>query len=216
MSDKETAKLRALIERPERCQFWGSNYVITPRLIAERFGDGKMLVCITPIMTRPDYFVARVDSSTKSVLDRCIDCRARSPFGRETLLDAIADAQEEEYGYYDNEDEDGNREDRGFPWVDWSDGCSWGRPFPVSEWKPAPPLVLWFQRDASFNRTGKASGRGPTRWHLPSKDDAALALCRSRGARRILIDDEHGEALPPKSSRCSMCQRAAWRVWRIP
>lgn len=136
--DGETKRLRSLIERPARRGMWGQMYTVTPRLIAHRFGDGQKLVIITPIMTRPNYFMARVDSTTKSVLDRCIDCRSESPWGREFLLDAIMDAQEEEYGYYDNEDNDGNRQDRGFPFVDWSDGCSWGEPFPISEPRRPP------------------------------------------------------------------------------
>lgn len=215
--DKETAKLRALIERPERCQFWGRDYVITPRLVAAKIGDGKQLVCVTPLFTRPNYIVARVDSAMKHVLD--VYAPTRGPFGGErSYLDAIMDAAEEEYGYHGDEeyqDEHGN-ETRESPVADWGGGCTWGKPFPIEKWRPAPPLVLWFRRDASFNRTGKASGRGPTRWHLPSKADAGLALCRSRGSRRIIIDDERGEAFPPKSARCSVCSRASWQVWRIP
>ena len=210
--DKDTARLRALVERPERCQFWGSNYVITPRLIARKFGAGKKLLCVTPLATRPNYFVVRVDSRIGYPGDPW-------PTGSQvSFIEDVMCAAEEEYGCHGDEeevDEDGD-ETRDFPVVDWGIGCSWSEPFPAREWKPAPPLVLWFQRDASFNRTGKASGRCPTRWHLPSKADSGLALCRSRGPRRIIIADKHGEALPPKSARCSMCSRAAWRVWRIP
>ena len=209
--DRETARLRALIELPERCTFWGDKYVITPRLIARKFGDGKHLLCVTPMATRPNYFVVRVDSTMEYPGDPWPDDSQVS------FIEDVMCAAEEEYGYHGDEEErdgDGN-ETRDFPVTDWGIGCAWGEPFPVSEWKPAPPLVLWHRRDASLNRTGKASGRGPTRWHLPSKEDAGRALCRSRGPRRIILDDEHGEALPPKSTRCVMCSRAAWRVWRI-
>jgi hypothetical protein len=216
-NDRATAQLRALIERPERSQLWGVDYVITPRLIAAEIGDGKQLVCVTPLFSRPNYVVARVDSTMKHVLDEYDP--TRGPFGgARSYLDAIMEAAEEEYGYHGDEeyrDENGD-ETRGFPVVDWGGGCTWGKPFPIEKWQPSPPLVRWYQRDASWSCSGKASGHRPTRWHLPSKDDAALALCRLRGPRRIVLDNKHADALPSKNMRCAMCSRASWRTWRIP
>jgi len=195
--DRETARLRALVERPVRCTFWGSSYVITPRLIAERFGDGKCLLCVEPMATRPNYFVVRVDSMLRYPGDPWPDNSQVS------FIERVMCAAEEEYGYHGDEDErdsDGN-ETRDFPVTNWGIGCAWGTPFPVAEWKPAPPLVLWHRRDAS-------SGR----WHLPSQGDTSRELRRPSGSRL----NKHGEALPPESTRCVMCSRAAWRVWRIP
>jgi len=204
--DKETAELRALVELPERCQMWGQDYVVTPRLIGEKIGDGKQLVCVTPIFERPNYFVARVDSAMTNVLDMFRG-------GRE-YLDAIMDAAEEEYGYHGDEeyrDEHGD-ETRGFPVADWGAGCSWGKPFPVAEWKPAPPLVLWHRNLSDRTRSGAK------RWHLPSLHDASAALCRSHGANRIVLDGSRsGSApLPQRSERCAACSRSAWSAWRIP
>lgn len=127
--DKETRRLRRLIERPERCRFWGKEYTITPRLIAHVFGDGKQLVCVTPLATRPNYFVVRVDSSTTSVQDE-----GEWGWGRDCLIDAIMDAQEDEYGRFDEGDEDLHH----WPFVDWGIGCAWGDPFPIAEWQPTP------------------------------------------------------------------------------
>lgn len=131
--DRETKRLRGLIERPERCRFWGLEYTITPRLIAEKFGDGQRLVCVTPMATRPNYFVARVDSSTVDVM-----ARSRPPGstrGR-NLLDAIVDAAQEEYGYLADADEEAGGY---FPeTVDWDVGVTWGEPLLVEDWKPTP------------------------------------------------------------------------------
>lgn len=140
--DRKIARLRALIERPERCTFWGQPYTIAPRLIAKQFGDGKQLVCVTPLETRPNYFVVRVDSATKHVLDpapRDSEWRARGA-SDVVLLDEIILAAEEEYGYFgDEEERDANGDDtRGLPVADWGIGCAFGSPFPIGEWAPTP------------------------------------------------------------------------------
>jgi hypothetical protein len=130
---RETRKLRRLIERPERCTFWGQPYTITPRLIAEVFGDGAHLICITPLATRPNYFVARVDSATSDVRDP-------SPDSSDNLLDDIICAAQEEYGYFgdsDYTDEHGD-ETRPFPVTDWGIGVSWSESFSIADWRPAP------------------------------------------------------------------------------
>ena len=124
---EETRHLRELVERPERVSFWGKEYTITPRLIAHVFGDGRRLMAITPLATRPNYFVARVDSTVTDPLD---------PFpasSQEALLDHIMEAAEEEYGNIRHADED----ERGsFPTaVDWGIGCTWGTPVPIAAWR---------------------------------------------------------------------------------
>lgn len=112
-------RLRAMIEKPHKCVFWGANYTITPRLLDKVFGDGKQLCCITPLATRPNYFVVRVDSGAE--------------FDVHDILDDIADAAEEEYGHYDSESDD--EYDRTFPVVDWGMGACWGERFTPEEWK---------------------------------------------------------------------------------
>lgn len=150
MIDKETRRLRGIIERPERCQFWGQWYVITPRLISRVFGDGANLLCVTPLATRPNYFAVRIDSSVK-------DPRDQFPAnGQWSLLEDIMLAAEDEYGRF-GIDEDGETikddDDRGFPVVDWGIGCSWGKPFPVAEWKPSPRRRRLRARRARTSRT---------------------------------------------------------------
>lgn len=130
-SRAETRRLRALIERPERCRFWGQLYTVTPRLIAAVFGDGEKLVCVTPMATRPNYFVVRVDSSVTNL------GFAPSPSGYSNIIEDIMLAQEDEYGSYASEQEE-TGEDPSWPIVDWGIGCLWGKPFPVTDWKPTP------------------------------------------------------------------------------
>jgi hypothetical protein len=152
---KETRRLRALIERPERATLWGQKYTRTPRLIAEVFGDGQQLVILSPMAHRPDIFVARVDSATRSVRDDWPP-GARHP---RQLLDDIIEAAEDEYGFYnageEYEEDDPRRDGPSFPEaVDWGIGASWGAPFPVSEWVPTPLPRTGRQRTRARWRRG--------------------------------------------------------------
>ena len=135
--DIATRKLRKVIERPQVRHLWGQPSKVTPRLITRIFGDGKCLLGVQPLDTRPNYFVVRVDSSTKDPRDDFPG--ADWPrIGRPelSLLDQIMDAAEEEYGYHGDEEElDAKGNDaRPFPVVDWGIGCTWGEPAPIAEW----------------------------------------------------------------------------------
>jgi len=143
IDDKATRRLRSLIERPEKCQFWGQLYTVTPRLISRVFGGGARLLCVTPLATRPNYFVVRVDSNTKDPRDPFPACTHGSDWRRcqcQGLIDEIIEAAEEEYGYFGDEDErDASGDDpRPFPVTDWGIGVCWGKSFPSSEWVPTP------------------------------------------------------------------------------
>lgn len=59
----QTAKLRALIEKRRKTRLWGQTYMVTPKLVAEIFGDGTQLLGLQPLNTRPNYYVVRIDSS---------------------------------------------------------------------------------------------------------------------------------------------------------
>jgi hypothetical protein len=112
-----TKELRALVEVPETIEFWGQEHTVIPRLIETVFGDGKLLLIIQPMNTRPNYFVVRVDSSPDlDVFD---------------VIDDISDAAEDEYGYY--EDAELSDDEKVFPIVDWTVGCSWSERFPETD-----------------------------------------------------------------------------------
>jgi hypothetical protein len=113
--DRETTKRVAYL--------WGRPYTITPQLIDEIFGDGEILIGISPIMHRPNYWIARVDS--KWNLDNFGD--------GELFIDHLDDVLSAAAGQFGDADDCGceDKSDDGhwcdgcyFPAVS-SDGCSW-------------------------------------------------------------------------------------------
>lgn len=122
--DYDHEKLRQQIEHPRVGILWGSRTRFTPRLLDTIWGDGRRLFAVYPIMLRPRYIVARVDSSVETLVDEDVngDC----------IIDAIYEAAEDQF-YRCNcracrpDDEDAAGRCDGFPYnIDWSDGSSWG------------------------------------------------------------------------------------------
>lgn len=101
-------QLRAHIERARIMRFWGTEYEITPLLIDEIFGDGLKLLAVTPLFTRPNFYVVRVDSALEDAADLFND-------DEERLIQAI----EEMFG--NAEDEDGE-DSKVRDWPAWHDG----------------------------------------------------------------------------------------------
>ena len=117
-------ELRVRIEVEESGTFWGAPYKIIPRLIDAVFGDGQRLIWIWPIAARPNRFAVRVDSAEEwNVFD---------------VLDEIADAAGDQFGYYD--DEELTSEEKIWPIVDWTIGCSWSERFVLDEQAPGREL----------------------------------------------------------------------------
>jgi len=118
-------RLRAVIERRQVAYLWGQRKFITPRLLGTFFGDGRQLVAFSPVNTRPNYYVVRIDSGmVLSNWDKT---------GRPILLDltdSIWEELEDEFGECHCE-EDGKECRCWFPIVD--DGCGsewWGLNWP--------------------------------------------------------------------------------------
>jgi hypothetical protein len=93
---KSTKLLRAQIERRQAATLWGQKHFITPRLLDHIFGDGRKLIWVSGINTRPAYWVVRADSSY------CLDnhwshddCGLKHPCD---WLEDIYQAIEEEFG----------------------------------------------------------------------------------------------------------------------
>jgi len=113
-----------------KCNFWGQEHDVTPAFVGEIFGDGLQVIHITPIDTRPDWYLLRIDSKTNVTDDS---------FNIEPLLEAI----EEEYDtvdryecdwvgeewlgkyLYPDDDEDEKWVSVDFPMLSWSGGM-WG------------------------------------------------------------------------------------------
>lgn len=89
-----TKSLCRLVEQPQEVEFWGQKYTITPRLLTRRFGDGKKLIHVTPLNTRPDYYVVCVGSRWQT--DNCADPDV-GPLLCDRI-DDILDAIEDQFG----------------------------------------------------------------------------------------------------------------------
>lgn len=106
--------------RRRRVSFWGQKYMITPRLIEWIHGDGRKLLSFTPLATRPDYYVVRVDS--KADLD--------GDGFHDGLLEEIYEAIEDQFYRSEEtwEHDNGRTYHKHNPWPALNDscGCSWG------------------------------------------------------------------------------------------
>lgn len=54
--------LKSHLTRKQAAYLWGQKSFIRPVFIEEHLGDGGRLVAITPINTRPNYYLIRIDS----------------------------------------------------------------------------------------------------------------------------------------------------------
>jgi hypothetical protein len=87
-----TEELRAAVEVEQETLFWGKPYRVTPRLVDKVFGDGRQLIHLTPLSTRPNYYVVRIDS--RWTIDEPSECDATI----RDHLDDIIDAAAEQFG----------------------------------------------------------------------------------------------------------------------
>lgn len=133
MRDTIHRLLKSAIEVKKHRYLWtpadGINFV--PRLCSKVFGDGRALLALTTINSRPRYYVIRIDSSWDVE-----DCDA--PDGAPDLRDHLGDiecALEDEFGaarsYTDDEDCDLTDEEveaaTAWPTFDGDLGTSWSR-----------------------------------------------------------------------------------------
>lgn len=114
--------IEAIIEAPHSQYLWGTEYPSeSDAYVSAPLGDGKQLVCLTPLATRPNSYALRVDSSwdIEDFGDHVEDCY---------------EAIEEEYGCRDDEwyPDDDEPDEPPEWWGEWpalncSCGCTWGR-----------------------------------------------------------------------------------------
>lgn len=120
------AALKAAVEVPTRTHLWVPEDAIefTPPLCNTVFGDGRALLEIAPMNTRPMYYAVRIDSGWK-VDDLMAPTDA--PDLRD-FIDDIYDALEAQFGDAGpHEDDDGNEYFDEWPAFDASAGTSWCR-----------------------------------------------------------------------------------------
>lgn len=125
-TNKVHAALKAAIEVPTERSLWGDTSTVVPALADKVFGDGRALLVLTPLSTRPNFFIVRIDSGW-TIGDEGIN---------HDLWDHLADI----YGAL--EDQFGPAEDDGecHPWpaVDLDSGSSWAR----ADWPSLPGVEL--------------------------------------------------------------------------
>lgn len=113
MTARQFSYWRKRVGRRTKVRFWGQTHWVTPRLCELAWGDGRKVIGVTPIDTRPNYYLVRVDSKTELDPDE-------GPSFRD-ILDDVLDALEDQYG--PSHDEDG--ESLPWPAADMSNGVSW-------------------------------------------------------------------------------------------
>jgi hypothetical protein len=115
-------KAPCLLPRRKRT-LWSQPYMVRPALVKAKFGDGKRLLGLMPIMHRPCYYLVWIDSSWD------IDGGVLRDH-----LDEMWAAIAEEFGERPYEDERPYR----WPEEDASDGCSW---FEADAFDVLPPRM---------------------------------------------------------------------------
>lgn len=117
----DDATLQRHVEKPRRVRFLGRAYTIVPRYVPGKIGDGGRLLFLTPLNTRPDYYVMRFDS-------------VQTIESEYELLNRAEDAAEDEFGignFWCEECEHSGcgcpccAEERSWPTPDFIDGVSW-------------------------------------------------------------------------------------------
>jgi hypothetical protein len=100
-----------LLPRQKRT-LWTQPHIVRPALVREKFGNGRHLLAIAPIMHRPLYYLVWVDDTWFGGPD------AKKELLREHL-DAIYEAIEDEFGY--------REEGAPFRWpeADFGEGTCW-------------------------------------------------------------------------------------------
>lgn len=119
----ETVTLKPLIEKRQTVRFWGEKCLIKPLLVNKTLGDGKKLLWLEPMMTRPNYYVIRVDSKWDSekdleaTIEAIVDEYSEREREREYLIEDGVSPERADLAYYEKE--------LGWP-VFCDEGCSWG------------------------------------------------------------------------------------------
>lgn len=116
-------RLKKMVEKPYKRRWWGYVHTVEAKLLPQKFGDGKVLLGLQPINSRPQYYVVRIDSKWGDGSDWNSD-------DFRDLIEEVSEAVEDYFCHVDLEDDDGNRwgdneELSAWPVADFTLGCSW-------------------------------------------------------------------------------------------
>lgn len=189
----DTEALRRVVEVKHDTQFWGVTYSIHPRLIDQRFGDGRSLMTIEPMDTRPDYYAVRLDS--RALRNPRSGHRWTNDDYMHEVLDEVIEAAEYQFGRaYDEEDDDGQ------PWpaVDCRTGIGWGRMRMTALLRRHVALLLGLPADAD-PRIDEAMARIDRTRRLAARvESAAPMLHLLRAPYRVSWDDVQSGVRAPR------------------
>ncbi len=130
------ADLKAAVEVETHAYLWtpSDGVDFTPRVCDKIFGDGRALLRLTTINSRPRFYVIRIDSAWK------VD-DSGAPVGRPDIwdhLEEIYEALEEQFGCVREIEDDADDELNGWPAFDHETGASWSR----MDWPVLPGVRL--------------------------------------------------------------------------
>lgn len=108
------------LTRRQWARLWGQKHMIKPEFIEGHLGAGDFLMGLSPLNTRPNYYLIRIDARWWAS-----DGRRQNPEEFYDRLDDIYEAIENECGCKEFEDDDGETQTAEWPALDLDSGCSW-------------------------------------------------------------------------------------------
>jgi hypothetical protein len=112
-----TKKTIAHLTRRQWARLWGQKHMIRPVFIPQALGNGEKLLAVTPLNTRPNYYLVRVDSSWS-------DHNSDEPCIADHI-EEICEAIEDCVGPKHFEDDSGQEVSDPWPALDDECGVSW-------------------------------------------------------------------------------------------
>ncbi len=96
--------------------FWGGDYMVTPRLLDHVEGNGLLVIYFTPLATRPNWYVLRIDSKWGDLDDD----------DWYDHLDQVYEDLEDQFGQASWQDDNDEWQSEPWPALDDSCGSTWG------------------------------------------------------------------------------------------
>lgn len=110
--------------RRHKTSLWGQPHFVTPRLVDWIHGDGLKVIYLTPLATRPDYYLVRIDSKVE------MSNHAKGAVFADVVLPSLYEEIESEFlNRIDEYEHDNGRtytKHHCWPALDDSCGCAWG------------------------------------------------------------------------------------------
>lgn len=127
---KISKQMQRKLEKPFWTRFWGQKCLCKPAFCETALGDGFQLVAITPMATRPHYYLIRVHSSWE-MDNGDVNCMADH-------LDEIYDALEDYFGPVEYEADNGEQCEAPWPAFEFGCGQSWSNAMDLLGLAPPP------------------------------------------------------------------------------